>query len=63
MAAVTVCSDFGAQETMSLFPFSPLIYLSKVMGLDAMIVVPLSDIKQIHKLGKPPPVSSYDMFP
>ena len=50
-------------KSVAVSIFFPLIYLPKVMGLDAMIVVPLSDIKPIHKLGKPPPVSSYDMFP
>ena len=39
MAAVTICSDFGAQEkSLSLFPLSPSI-CHEVMGLDAMILV------------------------
>ena len=38
MAAVTVCSDFGAQEnSLSLFPLPSICH--EVMGLDAMIVV------------------------
>ena len=40
MAAVTICSDFGAQENkvLSLFPFFPPIG-HKVMGLDSIILV------------------------
>ena len=50
------------KKSVTVSIFSPSFFCHEVMGLDAMIVVPLSDIKQIHKLGKPPPVS-YDMFP
>ena len=40
MAAVTICSDFGAQENkVSLFPLFPYLFTSKVMGPDAMIFV------------------------
>ena len=49
-------------KSITVSIFSPSFICHEVIGLDAMIVVPLSDIKQIHKLGKPPPVS-YDMFP
>ena len=40
MAAVTVCSDFGAQENKiyHCFHFFPT-YWHEVMGLDAMILV------------------------
>ena len=40
MAAITICSDFGAQEnSLSLFPLFPLLFIChEVMGLDAMIV-------------------------
>ena len=40
MAAVTICSDFGAQENkvVSLSTVSPFI-CHEVMGLDAMILV------------------------
>ena len=40
MAAVTFCSDFGAQEIKSstVSIVSPLIY-NEVMGPDAMIVI------------------------
>ena len=40
MAAVTVCSDFGAQEEKIClcFHFPPFVCL-EVMGLDAMISV------------------------
>ena len=39
MAAVTICSDFGAQENkVIVFIVSPSIY-HEVMGLDAMILV------------------------
>ena len=38
MAAVTICSDFGAQEnSLSLFPLFPHLY--EGMGPDAMILV------------------------
>ena len=37
MAAVTICSDFGAQKnSLSLFPLFPHLF---AMGLDAMILV------------------------
>ena len=40
MAAVTICSDFGAQENKVSHYFHCLsIYLHEVMGLDAMILV------------------------
>ena len=41
MAAVTICSDFGAQEnSLSLFPLFPLLFIChEVMGLDAIILV------------------------
>ena len=40
MAAVTVCSDFGAQEnSLSLFPFFPPPYCHEVIGPDTMILV------------------------
>ena len=41
MAAVTVSSDFGAQEnkSLSLFPFFPTSICHEVMGPDAMIFV------------------------
>ena len=41
MAAVTICSDFGAQEnSLSLLPFFPHLFVMKweVMGPDAMIL-------------------------
>ena len=38
MAAVTICSDFGAQENKSLTVVSPSI-CHEVMGPDAMIFV------------------------
>ena len=40
IAAVTICSDFGAQENKSVTVsiVSPSIY-HEVMGLDAMILV------------------------
>ena len=39
MAAVTICSDFGAQEnSLSLFP----LFAHEVMGPDAMIFIFLS---------------------
>ena len=42
MAAVTICSDFGAQEnkvkSLTVSIFSPSI-CHEVMGLDAMILV------------------------
>ena len=38
MAAVTICSDFGAQENKSLTVVSPSI-CHEVMGPDAMILV------------------------
>ena len=37
MAAVTICSDFGAQENKVSHCFP--IYLLEVMGPDAMILV------------------------
>ena len=39
MAAVTICSDFGAQENKvcHCFPYFPICH--EVMGLDAMILV------------------------
>ena len=41
MAAVTICSDFGAQESsLSLFPFPPPPSIChEVMGQNAMILV------------------------
>ena len=40
MAAVTVCSDFGAQESkICLFPSVPHLFAMKMMGLDAMIFI------------------------
>ena len=40
MAAVTICSDFGAQKnSVSLFPLFPRLIFHEVMGLDAMILV------------------------
>ena len=39
MAAITICSDFGAQKnSLSLFPLFPHL-CHEVMGLDAMILV------------------------
>ena len=39
MAAVTICSDFGAQEnSLSLLPFSPHLF-AQLMGPDAVILV------------------------
>ena len=39
MAAITICSDFGAQENKVCHCFHCfLIYLHEVMGLDAMIL-------------------------
>ena len=38
MAAVTICSDFGAQEIKSVSTVSPSI-CHEVMGPDAMILV------------------------
>ena len=39
MAAVTICSDFGAQEnSLTVFIVSSSIF-PEVMGLDAMILV------------------------
>ena len=41
MAAVTICSEFGALENKSAIvsPFSPSIICHEVMGPDAMILV------------------------
>ena len=41
MAAVTICSDFGAQENKvyHCFPFFSPYICHEVMGLDAMILV------------------------
>ena len=40
MAAVTICSDFGAQENrMSLLPLPPPTICHEVMGGDVMILV------------------------
>jgi len=40
MTAITVCSDFGAQENKVCHCFHCFpIYLPGVMGLDAMILV------------------------
>ena len=39
MAAFTVCSDFGVQESLSLFPFLSPSICHEVMGPDAMIFV------------------------
>ena len=41
MAAITICSDFGAQENKAChcFHFFPLFICHEVMGLDAMILV------------------------
>ena len=39
-AAVTVCSDFGAQENLSLLPLAPLFFFGhKVMGPGAVLLV------------------------
>ena len=38
MAAVTICSDFGAPQIKSVSDVSPSI-CHEVMGLDAMILV------------------------
>ena len=38
MATVTICSDFGAQENVTIFIVSPPI-CHEVMGLDAMILI------------------------
>ena len=38
MAAFTVCSDFGVQESLSLFPFFSPSICHEVMGPDAMIL-------------------------
>ena len=38
MAAVTICSDFGAKKTLTVFIVSPCIY-HEVMGTDAMTLV------------------------
>ena len=39
MAAVTVLSDFGAQENLSVFPLFPRLFANEVMGPDAIILV------------------------
>ena len=40
MAAVAICSHFGAQEnSLSLFPLFPHLFAIEVMGPDAMMLV------------------------
>ena len=42
MAVVTICSDFGAPQNKVYHCFHCFpIYLNEVMGLDAMILVPV----------------------
>ena len=51
MAAVTICSDFGAQEnSLSLFPLFSASICHEVMGPDAMILIFHSSFTFIKRL-------------